>query len=425
MSKKKVIIGLIGAGTVGNGVIKLLEETARELKSRHGLIFYIKRIAEKDPKRRKALKQSGHILCKNVNEILDDPEIDTVIEVISGIGDAKEIIKGSLKKRKNVVTGNKRLLALSGEGLFKLASQYDCHLGFRAALTGCQVIQSHLEYGVTIKSILGIFNGTTNYILSEMEDNNMSFADALKEAQRLGYAEKDPSLDIDGRDTANKVILTARLAFAHRLKREDFYCEGIRDIRIQDVEFAKQQGYAIKLLGIIREENNILEVRVHPCLVPKDTLLASVKGVHNGIRVISDAGEVNNWTAEGAGGRAAAGAIIYDLIDIANETKLRLPELVRKPSIKKMPSLKCKYYIRVRVMNKPAVLAKIASALAKHNINIRSVVQKGVDIGAIVPIVIITDEAMEKEVQKAAKTINSLPIVKSRMKLIRIEECVS
>lgn len=425
MSQKKLTIGLIGGGTVGNSVLELLEQTGSKLKSRHGLVFYIKRIAEKDAKRRMTLKRFGGILCKNAKQILDDTEIDTVIEVIGGKVDAEKIIIEALKKRKNVVTGNKGLLASHGKRLFKEASKYNCYLGFRAALTGCQEIRNLLEYGVTSKTVLGIFNGTTNYILSKMDENSMSFSDALKEAQKLGYAEKDPSLDIDGGDSANKLILTVRLAFAHNLKLEDFHFEGIRDVEIQDVQFAKELGYTIKLLGVMKKENNILEVRVHPCLIPEDTLLASVKGVYNGIRVISDAGEVNDWTAEGAGGRAAAGAIIRDLIDIANETKFRLPELGGKLCIKKMSSVKCKYYIRLSAVNKPGVLAKIASVLAKHNINIRSVIQKGEEIETIVPIIVITDEAMEKEAQKAIKMIDSLPIVKRRTKLIRIEECVS
>lgn len=424
MKEKKLTIGLIGLGTVGYSFFNLLEERKNELKKQHGLNFYLKKIAEKDPKKKKTLKSFSGIFCKNVEEILGDPEIDTVIELIGGINPANGIIKEALKSKKNVVSGNKELLATLGSKLFKKASTNNCYLGFRAALTGCHQILSHLEYGGAIKSILGIFNGTTNYILSQMEKNNMSFSDALERAEKLGYAERNSSLDISGKDSAHKLMLIVRLAFGYSLKRKDFHIEGIEDIEIQDVQFAKELGYVIKLLGIIKRENNILEVRTHPCLISKNSPLAGLKDVENGIEIVDKARGNTALIAEGAGGNPAASAILADLFDIANDSGIHLPEPIEKFSIKKISLIKCKYYIRFNAINKPGVLAKIASVLAKHNINIRKVIQKGEEIGAVMPIIIITDEAIEKEAQKAVKIIDKLPIVKSKTKLIRIEEQV-
>lgn len=424
MKEKKISLGLIGLGTVGASVFDLLEKRKDELKRQHGLNFHLKRIAEKDPKKRKNLSSFRGILSKEAEEILNDPEIGTVIELIGSVEPAYQIIKEALKRKKNVVTGNKRLLALHGKSLFKEAYRNNCCLGFRAAMTGCHQVLNHLEYGGTIKSIVGVFNGTTNYVLSEMEENNITFLKALKQAQRLGYAEKDPSLDIDGLDSAHKLILVTRLAFAYDLKLDHFYIEGIRNIALEDVQFARELGYVIKLLAIIKREDNVLEARLHPCLIPKDRPLALIKGVENGIEIIDQVRGKGGLIAEGAGGGPAASAVLADLIDLAHGSGVHLPQLTEELSLKKMPLISSKYYIRFNALNKPGVLAKIASVLAKNNINIRSVIQKGEELGAMVPIIIITDEALEKETQKAVKIIDALPLVKSKTKLIRIEEKV-
>jgi len=424
MKEKKLTIGLIGLGTVGYSVFNLLKKRKNELKKHHGIVFSLKKIADKHIEKKKNLNSFSGILCKNAKDILNDPEIDTVIELIGSEPPAYEIIKEALRNKKNVVTGNKHLLAEQGDKLFKEATKNNRYLGFRAAMTGCHQVLSHLEYGGTIKSILGVFNGTTNYILCQMENNDISFPDALEKAQKIGYAERDPALDVNGFDTAHKVILIARLAFAYNLKKNNFYIEGIKDIEIQDVHFAKELGYAIKLLGIIKKENGVLEVRVHPCLIPKNKTLAIVKGVENGIEIIDEARGNNGYVAEGAGGDPAASAVLADLLDLANDSRISLPEPVEKLSIKKMALVRCKYYIRFNAINKPGVLAKISSVLAKHSINIRSVVQKGEKIGAVTPIIVITDEALERDAQKAIKIIDNLPVVKNKTKLIRIEEKV-
>jgi len=424
MEEKKLTIGLIGLGTVGHSVFNLLKERRNELKKQHGLNFRLKKIAEKDPKKRKGLKSFKGILCKNAKAILNDPEIDTVIELIGGVEPARRIIKEALSKKKNVVTGNKQLLALDGERLFKEARRNNRCLGFRAAITGCHQVLNHLEYGGTIQGILGVFNGTTNYILSRMEKDDITFSEALKQAQKSGYAEKNPSLDIDALDTAYKLILTIRLAFAQSLKPGSFYIEGIRDVEIQDVRFAKELGYSIKLLGIARKEKNALEVRVHPCLIPSNRALALIRGIENGIEIIDEARGNGGLIADGAGGNPAASAVIADLIDIAEGRGTHLAEPIERLPVKKMSLVKSKYYIRFNAVNRPGVLAKIATVLAKRNINIRSVIQKGEEIGSIVPIIIITDEGAEREIRKALKTIDNLSIVKSRTKLLRIEEKV-
>jgi homoserine dehydrogenase len=422
MKEKKITIGLIGLGTVGFSVFNLLNQRKEELLKQHGINFYLKMIMEKDKEKIKKIKNFSGIYCQNIEEMLNDPEIDTVVELIGGIDPAKEMILKSLKKSRNVVTGNKQLLAVFGDKLFKEARKNNAFLGFRAAMTGCHSVLNHLQYGGMIKSIIGVFNGTTNFILSQMDENNMDFSDALKKAQELGFAEKNPSLDIEGRDTAHKAILITRLAFMCHLKPSEIYIEGIKNIDLKDMEYAKEFGYTIKLLGIIKKEKNTLEIRIHPCLIPNKKAMALIKGAENSIEIIDDARGVGGLIAEGAGGNPAASAIVADLIDIANDSKVFMPDAVGKYVIKKISKIKSKYYFRFNALNKPGVLGKISTILARHNINIKNVTQKGDKIGNFVPVIIITYEAQEREVQKAIKKIDNSSITNSKTKIIRIEE---
>jgi homoserine dehydrogenase len=422
MSEKKLTVGLIGVGTVGRSTLGLLQKRRDELRSRHALTFHVKRIAEKDPRKRKGLKAFGAVVSQDVHALLNDPEIDTVVELIGGEHPAYEIILEALRKKKNVVTGNKQLIATLGEKLFKEARKNNCYLGFRASITGCHQVKNHLEYGGTIKSILGVYNGTTNYILSRMEEADVSLSDALKEAQDLGFAERNASLDIDGSDSAHKMIVVTRLAFAHELKKADFHIEGIEGIKREDVRYAKELGYGVRLLGTIRRDGNSLEVRLHPCLVGKDKQLAHLKGVQNGIEITDEARGNNSLVALGAGGDPAGSAVLADLIDIANDTVLQLPATRKQFRVKKMSQVKCEYYLRFNAVNKPGVLAKIATVLARHGINIRTVIQKGPGPRAVTPIIVITDRALERETQKAVRAIDQLPITRGKTELIRLAE---
>ncbi len=422
MRDKKLTVGLIGAGTVGRSTLGLLQKRKAELRTRHGLSFCVKRIAEKDPKKRRGLEAFGSIVSHDFDAILNDPEIDTVVELIGGITPAYDIVIEALRRKKNVVTANKYLLATRGERVFKEARKNNCYLGFRAAITGCHQAKNHLEYGGTIKSILGVFNGTTNYILWRMEEDDTDFSNALKKAQELGYAERNASLDIDGFDSAHKMIVVARLAFAHQLKLNDFHIEGIGGIKIDDVRYAKELGYVVRLLGTIRRDGNSLEVRLHPCLVGKDKQLAHLKGVQNGIEITDEARGNNSLVALGAGGDPAGSAVLADLIDIANDTVLQLPATRKQFRVKKMSQVKCEYYLRFNAVNKPGVLAKIATVLARHGINIRTVIQKGPGPRAVTPIIVITDRALERETQKAVRAIDQLPITRGKTELIRLAE---
>lgn len=416
---KKLNIGLIGFGTVGSSVKSIVEKRKEEVKRQHGFEFNIKRIADKGklriPKK----------LLSSVEDIIHDPEIDTVLEIIGGIHPAREIILKALKQGKNVITANKALLAKRGELLISEARKNDCYFGFRAAMTGCYEVLDRLHYGGTVERVVGVFNGTCNYILTEMEKNNKDFGQILSQAQKLGYAERNPSRDIDGSDTADKVRVIARLVLAAPLQGKDFYVEGIRGISLQDIQYAQKLGYKIKLLGIIKREKKQADIRVHPALIPQNKILASLVGVENCIQTYDSLKGESSLVAPGAGGNPPAMAVFSDLIDTAREVKIHWPTIKKKISLKRINLIKCKYYFRFSAVNQPGVLAKVASALAKFNVNIDKVIQEGKQPGAVVPIIIITSEALEGDVRKALKIIDNLAVIKEKTKLIRIEENVS
>jgi homoserine dehydrogenase len=424
MIEQKINLGLFGLGTVGSSVVKILSTKNAEFKQNYGLELNLKKIAVKRINVKRKVSIARKLLTTSLDEILNDPEIDTIIELIGGTSPAKEIILKALKNKKNVVTGNKYLLAIYGDKLIREARKNNCYLGFRAAITGCHQLLNHLAYSGSIKSIVGIFNGTCNHILTEMEKTGKSFKEALEQAQRYGYAEKDPSMDIEGIDTAHKVMIITRLVFGLPIKITDFHVEGIQNIDIRDIHFVKELGYQIKLLGIIKREDNNLEIRVHPSLVPKDKNIAMLKGIENGIQINDDLRGPSGLYAEGAGGNPTASAVITDLMDIANARAISWPKQISSFAIKRMSLVKCKYYMRFNAINKPGVLSRISSVLGKSNINIKNVIQKGDKLGAVVPVIIITDEAFERDIQKALKLIDNLAVVKDKTKIIRIEENV-
>jgi len=424
MIEKKINIGLLGLGTVGSSVVKILSEKKAEYKNSYGFEFNIKKILVKRINAKKKVSVSQSLLTTNPDSILNDPEIDTIIEVIGGLSPAKDIILKAIKNKKNVITGNKYLLTLYGDKIIKEARKNNCYLGVRAAITGSYQILSQIYYGGSVKSVIGVFNGTCNFILTEMEKSNKDFFEILEQAKQLGYAENDPSMDIDAIDTAHKVIIISRLLFGLNIKLKDFYVEGIRNIDIQDIQFSKELGYRIKLLGIMKRESNNIDIRVHPSLVPINKSLALLKGAENGIQIDDELRGPGGLYAEGAGGDPTASAIITDLMGIASGSPIPWPKQVSKLLIKRIKSISCKYYIRFNAINKPGVLAHISSILGKLNININKVIQKGEKLDTVVPVIIITGEAEEKNVQKAIKLIDKLKVTKGKTKIIRIEENV-
>ena len=421
---KTLNIGLVGFGTVGSSVKNTIDKRKEEIKKQHNFEFNIKRIAVKRKDTERKISVPAELLS-SVDDIIQNPEIDTVIELIGGKYPAKDIITRALRNKKNVITANKELLADYGDALISEARKNGCYFGFRAAMTGCYEVLDRLYYGGTVQSVIGVFNGTCNYILTEMERTNKDFGQILKQAQDLGYAEKDPSLDIDGIDTKYKLMAIARLVLAASLRRKNFYVEGIRGMDPQDSQFAKRLGYKIKLLGKIVREGEEADIRIHPALIPQEKILASLRGVENCIQINDSLKGEGSLVAAGAGGNPAAMAVFSDLIDTAREAKIHWPTVHKKISVKRINSIRCKYYMRFNAINQPGVLAKVASALARFDININKVIQEGEKIGAVVPIIIITAEALEGNIKKALRIIDSLPVIKEKTRLIRIEENVS
>lgn len=425
MKRQKLTIGLFGLGTVGTGLVKLLESRKVELKEHYGVEFHLKKVVVKNSNKERLVNLPEGVLTTNASDILDDSEIDTVIELIGGITPAKDIILTALKKKKNVVTGNKELLATFLDKILQEANKNNCHLGFRAAITGCHQIRDHLAYAGSIKNIIGVYSGTCNYILTEMENDKIELNEALKKAQQFGYAEKNPAMDIDGLDTAHKLILISRLAMGCLLKPKDFYIRGIRDINLDDMLIASELGYKFKLLGFLKNEDSKIDIRVHPTLIPKNSLLASIKGIENGIQIQDDVWGERGLVAEGAGMNPTASVVLTDLIEIAKDVTFYWPKKNNQFSIKREGLVKSKYYIRFNAVNKPGVLAKVASILGKQGINIRNVIQKGEELNSIVPIIMIVDESFSKDIEKALKKIDALPIVKKNSVSFRIEDGIS
>jgi len=429
---KKINVGLIGFGNVGSGVVKILREKKAFLSDKIGLEINIKKICDKDIVTKRNVNVDKGLLTREAEEIVNDPHIDIVIELIGGIHPAKEYIIGALKKGKNIVTANKALLAQEGRELFAIARDRDKNIYFEASVgAGIPIIKSIREGLVAnnFYSIFGIVNGTSNFILSQMSGENRTFNDALKEAKLKGFAEKDPTLDIEGIDSAHKLALLTYLCFGRLVSLDDIYIEGISRISLADVNYAKELGLQIKLLAIAKKESDELEVRVHPTLISRAHLLSSVTGVFNAIYVSSDlAGELLFY-GPGAGRMSAASAVVADLVDLTQDIKAGLfrPTLNISPdkSIKKLRKIdetESRYYIRFMALDKPGVLAKISGVLAKFGISIASVTQKERRKAQVVPIVMVIHEAKEKHLRAALETIDRLNIIKQKSVAIRIEE---
>ncbi len=432
---QKINVGLIGFGTVGTGVVKVLKENASVIKDRVGAEIILKRVADRDTARDRGVKLDEGVLTSDAMSVINDPDISIVIELVGGTTIARDFIMAALDRGKHVVTANKALLSTHGREIFQKASAKGLDIGFEASVAGGIPIIKSLREGLAankIESIYGIINGTANYILSKMTNDGGKFEDVLRRAQEKGYAEADPSYDVDGIDTAHKLAILINLAFGTYIKLEDIYTEGIRRINPLDIKFAKEFGYRIKLLAIAKSVDGQLEARVHPTMIPAAHPLAMVDGVFNAVHVRGNAAGSVMFYGLGAGQMPTASAVAADLIDISRNMRKgisnRLAPLsytedaVKDVRIKETDTLEIPYYIRFLSIDKPGALSKISGVLGAHNISISSVIQKDRKVGGAVALVILTHHAVEKELRDAVEEIGKMDIIFEKPVYIRIEE---
>lgn len=432
---KPVQVGLIGFGTVGSGVVRLLTEHSERFLRRLGTPLVLKKVADLDLDRPRPVKVAPELLTKNNQEILDDPEIDILVELIGGTTEAYDLVMAALARGKHVVTANKALLALHGNEIFHKAQVAGVEVGFEASVCGGIPILLTLRQGLAANAIgelFGILNGTSNYILSKMSSTGESFQAALKEAQEKGYAEADPTLDVEGLDAAHKLAILMALAYGSQIDFESIHVEGITRLEPIDLQFAKEFGYQIKLLAITRDDGQRVEARVHPTMLPQDHIMASVMGVNNAVYITGDAVGSILLYGQGAGMMPTASAAAADLIDLAYDIsqgiRRRVPPLgvnnaeQNRRLVKPLAEIVTNYYLRFAAQDRPGVLSKISGILAQYDISIAAVIQKGREIRHAVPIVMITHEAKEANVQKALNEIHQLDMIAEETILIRIED---
>jgi homoserine dehydrogenase len=428
--------GLLGIGTVGGGTWEVLNRNADEIRRRAGRAIRITRVADKDLKKARKLVQGKAILHRDAWEVVRAPDIDIVIELIGGTGIAKDLVLEAIAQGKHVVTANKALLAKHGNRIFAAAQKKGVMVAFEASVGGGIPIIKALREGLAanrIEWIAGIINGTSNFILTEMRDKGLPFATVLAEAQRMGYAETDPTFDIEGIDAAHKLTILSALAFGIPMQFAKAYTEGISKLTQADIGYAEELGYRIKLLGITRRAKKGIELRVHPTLVPARRLIANVEGVMNGILVKGDAVGASMYYGAGAGSQPTASAVVADLVDVTRlitaDPGHRVPHLAFQPDqlsdtpILPIGEVETSYYLRMRVLDKPGVLARITRILADSRISIEAMVQKEPGEGEQrVDIVMLTHRALEKNVNAAMARIERLPTVVGKVTRIRLEE---
>ncbi len=424
-------VGILGFGTVGSGTAKILLENRDILEERLGFKINLKRIADLDIKRDRGIKIPKGVLTTDANLVLNDPDIHIVVELMGGIRPAKDFILKAIMNGKHVVTANKALLATEGTDIFDAAARVGVEVGFEAAVAGAIPIIKVMRESLVanrIKAVYGIINGTCNYILTKMTYEDVEFADALKEAQKLGYAEADPTLDIEGIDSAHKLTILATLAYGIPLSFNQVHVEGISRISSLDIAFASELGYKLKLLAITKESDGKIELRVHPTMLPKDYLIAKVDGPFNAVYVDGDAAGSTLYYGRGAGSVPTGSAVVGDIADIARNIRMNAVGRVPIPTkissgagIKKIDDIVSMYYFRFSALDKPGVLSKISGILGNYNISIASVIQKGRKVGEAVPLVVLSHEAKEKDVRKAIVEIDRLPVVMDKTVFIRVE----
>ena len=429
----EIRIGLLGLGTVGAGVVKILDTHGAEMQERTDCRLTLAAIADADLIReREGIDLARLHLVPDARQVLDDPSIQIVIELIGGLEPARTFILRALAAGKHVVTANKALLAHHGAELFEEARRNRVMLGFEAAVAGGIPLLRAVREGLPanrIASVFGIVNGTCNYILSKMTDEGLDFSVVLKEAQARGYAEADPALDIEGMDSAHKLQILAMLAFRTSLDLKDIYTEGITGVAHEDVVNAAELGYRIKLLAIAKASDGGLEARVHPTMIPAQSPLAAVSGVYNAVFISGD--NVGNlmFYGRGAGQLPTASAVWSDALEIARRVAHGIPALpVELPSVARAPlplrpmdEIRSAYYLRVMALDRPGVLAQVAGVLGRHDISLGSVLQKARAEREAVPVVMLTHDARERDMRAALAAIDRLPVVASRTTMIRVE----
>lgn len=432
---KEIVVGLIGFGTVGAGVVNLLQQNVVQLERRLGARIILKKIADLDIISSRGVTVNKNILTKDAGEVLGDPEISIVIELIGGFEPARSFILKAIKNKKHVVTANKALLANYGDEIFAAAERENVDIGFEASVGGTIPVIKTIKESLAanrIKSIFGIMNGTSNFILSKMTDEGKAFNVVLKEAQELGFAEADPTYDIEGIDTAHKLAITLSLSYGKRVNLESIYREGITGIDKQDIEFARELGYRIKLLAIATQRENSIEARIHPTMIPCNHLLANVNGNFNAFHIVGDASDSIFLYGQGSGRMPTASAVVSDIMDISRDmlkgVSRRIPSRVLDEkkiediSLMPMDDIDTKCYFRFSAVDRPGVLSKIAGILGANNISIAAVIQKGRKLDGAVPVVMTTHESKEKNVRMALEEIDKLDVVQDRTVRIRIED---
>lgn len=433
---KSIKVGLLGIGTVGRGTFEVLKRNQHEIARRAGRSIEIAMVADLDVVRAREIVGADVKVVSNGQEIIDNPEIDVVVELIGGYGIAKELILKAISAGKHIVTANKALIAVHGSEIFAAAKEKQVMVLFEAAVAGGIPIIKALREGLTanrIQWIAGIINGTTNFILSEMRDKGLSFEAVLAQAQALGYAEADPSFDIEGIDAAHKATIMASLAYGIDVQFVRAYVEGITKLQGQDIRYAEQMGYRLKLLGISKRVKEGIELRVHPCLVPSKCLIANVEGAMNAVMVHADAVGTTLYYGKGAGSEPTASAVIADLVDIARmhsaDPSHRVPALAFQADqmsdevILDMASVVTSYYLRLRVADQAGVLAKVTGLLAQFNISIDAVLQRPASEGeSQTDLIVLTHDCVEKDMNQAMDEIQKLSSILAPIVRIRKEE---
>jgi homoserine dehydrogenase len=430
---KEVRLGLLGLGTVGGGVVKLLDSERAMLEERAGCRLVLAAVADLDTSRpREGLDLARLPLTTDATRVLDDPAVQIVIELVGGLEPARSFILRALAAGKHVVTANKALLAHHGAELYQEARRHGVTLAFEAAVAGGIPLIRAIKEGLVanrILSVFGIVNGTSNYILSKMTDEGLDFSLVLKEAQAQGYAEADPTLDIEGLDSAHKLQILVSLAFRSFVDLKDIHTEGITRVTPQDIAYARELGYRVKLLAIAKASDGGLEVRVHPTMIPADSPLAAVSGVFNAVFLTGHAVGDLMFYGRGAGQLPTASAVWSDIVEIARRIAHGIPALALElPSVgpgalplRPMEAIRSCYYLRVMALDRPGVLSRVAGILGENDISIASVIQKGRATGEAVPVVMMTHEARERDMRAALAAIDRLRVVSSPTTMIRVE----
>jgi homoserine dehydrogenase len=429
---KAIGIGLLGLGSVGGGVAEVLADRAQGLAEQAGLPLVLKKVLVHDVGKRRPAKISPDLLTGQPDEVLSHPDVDVVVELIGGEHPAKEYIEQAIIHGKHVVTANKELMAKYGHELLSLAGEHSTCLRYEASVGSGIPLISPFERDLganRITAIQAILNGTTNYILTRMAQENLDFASTLKQAQGLGYAEADPANDIEGTDAAYKLVILSNLAFGARFVPQDVYCEGISNIAARDFIYAGEFGYAIKLLAIARRDDNKVEMRVHPVFVLQNSQLAKIDGVYNAVEVETDLAGTLIFYGEGAGAPRASSAVVADVLAIARNIRCGITNdvpglrLDSRVTVKPMSELKTRYYLRLNAPDHPGVLSQISRVLGDNSISISSVIQREIDPEAqTAVIVIMTYPAKERRMQKALQELRQLSVVNEVSNFIRVEE---